>query len=169
MDEKASLDEISYSTGKLGKKIGVSRTTIVKHLKESGLIDECYTTPRGHIRIPYSVAARIAAPEALAVSTPTPTTLAIVKVPRGRKLLNPDQQRKKEIPPPPQPPQPSYAQIGRMLRVAGVSMADLIKYIEQQMQTASPSSHQTQNAAHTKQIDEDLVIDSEISKSEVTN
>ena len=62
------MNEITYSPGRLAKKIGVSRMTLMRHLHETGLIYQCYQVNNNRYwRIPYNVAAEIANPEALSL------------------------------------------------------------------------------------------------------
>ena len=67
-------EQISYSPGRLAKKIGVSKSTLMRHLKSSGLINECYRSHSGWWRIPYCTACRLATPEALAQEPQRDTT-----------------------------------------------------------------------------------------------
>ncbi len=62
--------EISYTPGRLGKKLGISKPTIMAHLKQTGLIKDCFRDDNFWWRIPHSVALKICSAESLAVSVP---------------------------------------------------------------------------------------------------
>ncbi len=64
------MNEITYSPGRLAKKIGVSRNTVKNHLYNSGLISQCYRSQNGYLQIPYRVAALMSSAEALAIREP---------------------------------------------------------------------------------------------------
>ena len=49
-------DEITFTPGRLAKKLGISKGTLLNHLRGTGLIEQCYVTQHGHWRIPYSLA-----------------------------------------------------------------------------------------------------------------
>lgn len=126
-------DEITYTPGRLAKKLGISKGTLMNHLRATGLIDQCYVTRHGHWRIPYSVAVRISSAEALSIPTPTPVSrqtipqFASEASQRNRGKVSPSFVNE------PKPVSvPDYAQIGRSLRRAGITMKDLIKYFEKQ-------------------------------------
>lgn len=141
-------DKITYTPGRLAKKLGVSKSKLMNHLRKTGLIDQCWLTERGYWQIPYNIAVRISSAEALAVSTPV--TRQIIKEPRqlyddARQFPSPEiagarglSQKRQDV----QYHQPDYAQIGRTLQKAGITMTGFIKYIEQQMGGAH---EQTQN------------------------
>jgi len=140
-------DEITYTPGRLARKLGFSKTKLMKHLRATGLIEQCRLTQGGHWQIPYSVAARISSVEALSAPSPTP--------------ISRQRQTRKASPPLVNEPKPvseftnarsglmvsipNYAQIGKALRQAGVTMVDLIKYFEKQMEVTHEQYEQTQN------------------------
>ncbi|MBC8462705.1 MAG: hypothetical protein H8D67_32470 [Deltaproteobacteria bacterium] len=68
--------EITYSPGRLAKRLGISRMSLMNHLRAANLMPRCYQDENGWWRIPYSVAIEIAGPEALTVDMPK-------KKPRG--------------------------------------------------------------------------------------
>lgn len=122
-------NKIAYTPGRLAKKLGVSKGKLMKHLRETGLIEECFASETGRWQIPYSVAVRISSVETLALPT-TPVTRSRRKADAGeiQSRNGTSYQRQQTF-----PPNYDYAQIGKTLRVAGVTMPDLIKYIQQQM------------------------------------
>lgn len=148
----ALKDEITYTPGRLARKLGVSKSKLMKHLRATGLIDQCYVTQHGHWQIPYSLAAKISSVEAL--NTPRQTmprthhgfdtkgyeSLQATQ-PKGSKIasgLPRSSQRNQKVSPSfvnePKPVHiPDYTQIGRSLRRAGVTMKDLLNYIEKEM------------------------------------
>jgi len=151
-------EEITFTPGRLAKKLGISKSKLMKHLRETGLIDQCFLTQRGHWKIPYSLAARISSVEALSLPSVNKTegegrkhkkanNTAQSQVPfqnRGTPTAQPSYTQlnaegftaSPKIPVQPLSP-PNYAQIGRTLRQAGVTMPTLLKYIEQQMEVES--------------------------------
>ena len=137
-------EEITYTTGTLAKKLGISKSRLMRHLHATGLIEQCGLTKGGHWRIPYSIAARISSAEAL--SLPLPTPISRQTMPRNNRGSN---NRRKVSPPVVNEPKPvsvsvpDYAQIGRALRQAGITMADVVKYFEQQMEV----THTQNNSA----------------------
>lgn len=126
---KVIMDKIAYTPGRLAKKLGVSKGKLMNHLRETGLIEECFASETGRWQIPYSVAVRISSAETLALPT-TPVTRSRRKADRSSlsSTNGTSYQRQQTF-----PPNYDYAQIGKTLRVAGVTMPDLIKYIQQQM------------------------------------
>ena len=62
--------EISYTPGRLAKKLGVSKPTVMAHLKKTGLIKDCFRDDNWWWRIPHSVALKISSAESLAVNVP---------------------------------------------------------------------------------------------------
>ena len=135
-------EEITFTPGRLAKKLGISKSKLMKHLRETGLIDQCFLTQRGHWKIPYSLAARISSVEALSLPSVNKTEG------EGRKHKKANNTAQSQVPfqnrgtPTAQPSytQPNYAQIGRTLRQAGVTMPTLLKYIEQQMEAVHEQS-----------------------------
>jgi len=154
-------EEITFTPGRLAKKLGISKSKLMKHLRETGLIDQCFLTQRGHWKIPYSLAARISSVEALSLPSVNKTegegrkhkkanNTAQSQVPfqnRGTPTAQPSYTQlnaegftaSPKIPVQPLSP-PNYAQIGRTLRQAGVTMPTLLKYIEQQMEAVHEQS-----------------------------
>ena len=134
-------DEITFTPGRLARKLGISKSKLMRHLRDTGLIEQCWLTKGGHWRIPYSLAVRISSVEALSVQLPK----SIQEVPRNKEFnqkvsplsissgRSPDAASRNE-PKSVDISLPNYAQIGRSLRRAGVTMRDLIKYIEKQME-----------------------------------
>lgn len=59
--------EISFTPGRLANKLGIGKSTLKKHLEDSGLIEECFYDDHGWLRIPYSTACKMATPEAVAI------------------------------------------------------------------------------------------------------
>ena len=59
--------DFSYSPGQLGKKLGVTATTVKRYLKKTGLINQCYKDDNNWWRIPQRVAVKFISPESLAV------------------------------------------------------------------------------------------------------
>ena len=154
---------LTYTPGRLAKKLGVSKTRLMNHLRKTGLINQCFLSEYGHWQIPYSVAARISSAEALAVPPPTPRGTG--EVPRRRNkhavfngtearqpLPNQKQQDLQFITPPYS--QPNYRQIGKTLRGAGTTMTDLIKYIQQQMDVTHEQSQNNSAKRDETQTDE---------------
>lgn len=62
--------ELTYTAGKLGRKLGVSREKIRDSLEKLGLMKDCYKDQNGWLQIPYSVAVQLSSEAALAVETP---------------------------------------------------------------------------------------------------
>lgn len=127
-----NMDEITYSPGMLAKKYGISRRTLMRHLKETGLIKQCVRKPNGRWRIPYSIAAGIGDAGALAIIT--------TRQPRRNK---PEITKEIVVNPPRIPPRTPadillqkkdydnlaryYKEIGTVLQNAGVTMGDMLK------------------------------------------
>lgn len=113
-----SSKEITYTLGKLSKKIGVSRDYLLKHLRETGLISECFRDRNRYLRIPYSVVIRISGPEALSEQKK--------HLPRNTSPPNP---QSRSFPQKPKPTR-SESQLSRgladWLARSGISLSDLI-------------------------------------------
>lgn len=144
------MDKIAYTPGRLAKKLGVSKGKLMNHLRETGLIEQCFASKSGRWQIPYSVALRISSAETLALPT-TPVTRSRRKADAGeiqsRKAdrsslssTNGTSYQRQQTFPPQVRPNYDYAQIGKTLRVAGVTMPDLIKYVQQQMEVVYEQS-----------------------------
>ena len=132
--------KIAYTPGRLAKKLGVSKGKLMKHLRETGLIEECFASETGRWQIPYSVAVRISSVETLALPT-TPVTQSRRKADAGEiQSRNGTSYQRQQTFPPQVRPNYDYAQIGKTLRAAGVTMPDLIKYIEKQMEVVHEQS-----------------------------
>ena len=129
-------EKIAYLPGLLARKLGIGKAALMNHLRKTGLIELCWRTKYSW-RIPYEVALKIASPEIL--SGPPP----VRQKRSARRLLANDDTTSKGQEKPAKPATailPDYRQIGKELRVAGVTMADLIKYIEQQMEVVHEQS-----------------------------
>ena len=125
-------DEITYTPGRLAKKLGISKSKLMRHLRDTGLIEQCRLTKGGHWKIPYSLAARISSVEALSV--PFSRRPSVDQEGRQTMPRNFSQKVSPSSVNEPKPVSiPDYAQIGRSLRRAGVTMKDLLKYIEGEM------------------------------------
>ena len=66
--------EISYSPGRLARRLGISKPTIMAHLKQTGLIKDCFRDDNRWWRVPHSVALKICSAESLAVKIPRQKT-----------------------------------------------------------------------------------------------
>ena len=156
-------DEITYTPGRLAKKLGISKSKLMRHLRDTGLIEQCRLTQSGHWQIPYSVAARISSVEALSAPSPTPISRQTrARNNRGNEPKEPKSFFNSQTKPISEFTNarsglmvsiPNYAQIGKTLRQAGVTMVDLIKYFEQQMgvtheQTPNNSGKREENQAN---------------------
>lgn len=131
-------DKIAYLPGLLAHKLGIGKGTLMKHLRATGLIEQCWRTKYSW-RIPYEVALQIASPEILA-GPPPGRRKRSARLPQVRgesPATTFSGAKKNERQPEPDKPAreilPDYRQIGKTLRVAGVTMSGLIKYIQQQM------------------------------------
>lgn len=161
-------DKIAYLPGLLAHKLGIGKGTLMKHLRATGLIEHCWRTKYSW-RIPYEVALQIASPEILAGPPPGrrkrssrlpqvrgesgsqkpasgvgELTVAFSGTKKNERQLEPNKPARAIL--------PDYRQIGKMLRQAGVTMPDLIKYIQQQMggnneQTSDNSAKRDENQA----------------------
>ena len=60
-------DDFTYSPRILAKKMGVSKMTLTRHLKDTGLIKQCHQDDNGWWRIPQSVALKFCSAETLAI------------------------------------------------------------------------------------------------------
>ena len=147
------MDEITYTPGRLAKKLGISKATLMRHLRKTGLIDQCVLTQHGHWRIPYSLAVKISSPEALTVS-PRKVSEAPHHKSRGQSLqVSPssvDTSQPKAV----GVGLPDYRQIGKTLRKAGFTMTDLIRYIQQQMEVTHEQSPYNSAQRNENQTDE---------------
>lgn len=109
-------EEITYTLGKLSKKIGVSRDYLLKHLRETGLIAKCSRDHNRYLRIPYSIAIRISGPEALSTQRQ--------HLPRNTSPQKPQSR--------PFPPKQTHVQsqsikgLANWLAQAGISLSDLV-------------------------------------------
>lgn len=157
---------ITYLPGALADKLGISKQRLVRHLKETGLIMYCQRTERGHLRIPYSVAVQLVdSPAVLAISPPTRITREVLEVPpiKRSRHINTEQAavevkpsrrdgftssttvNQPKLMPQPNYQQSNYQQIGKTMRMAGIKLVDLIRYIEQQMKQQREVIHESQN------------------------
>lgn len=145
------MNEITYSPGRLAKKIGVSRDTLMNHLHDTGLIHQCFQMENGYWRIPYKVVIEIAGPEVLTTTQP-PVPRRKKTSPRNgiRKQPVPDEQIKQPVATvrpgvPIREPSKNrrvdiltsnddspehHTQMGEVLRWAGITMSDLIREYE---------------------------------------
>ena len=64
------MNEITYTPGRLSKKIGISRYALMRHLRDTGLIHQCFQRENGYWQIPYKVVMEIAGPEVLVMNQP---------------------------------------------------------------------------------------------------
>ena len=126
-------DEITYTPGRLAKKLGISKSKLMRHLRATKLIEQCRLTQSGHWQIPYSVAVRISSAEALSLKTEGrgEKKAGGDKVPKSRQTVSSSYMSPSAQPKVSNYTQPNYAQIGKTLRRAGVTMIDLIRYFEQ--------------------------------------
>ena len=138
-------DKIAYLPGLLAHKLGIGKGTLMRHLRETGLIEKCWRTKYSW-RIPYEVAVQIASPEILAGPPPGRQKRSARRLPANgakgqEKQLKPEFTSLQSKPAKPATATlPDYRQIGKMLRAAGVTMPDLIKYIEKQMEVVHEQS-----------------------------
>ena len=132
------MKEITYSPGRLAKKIGMSRDTLMRHLQETGLILQCFQMPNGYWRIPYRVVMEIAGPEVLAMNLlPAPRQTRkreneqvkqpVGTVEPGVPIKEPKKNRRVDILTSNDDSTEHYAQVGKVLRGAGLTMSDLIR------------------------------------------
>ena len=141
--------EIAYTPGRLARKIGISKSALMKHLRVTELIKQCWVTEGGHWRIPYSVAVQISSAEAL---TAMPRTERPGR--RKRKSATIDNRQStidnpftsfegkpgdRRQGPPTQPiyHEPNYREIGKALSRTGITLPTLARYLEQQMEVTN--------------------------------
>ena len=143
MEEKR--EEITYTIGRLSKKLGMSSTPLRRHLESSGLIAECYRDVRGWLRIPYSTALRLTGGDenALAIQKPNRG--------KGRKRVDPEieelfekpsqakgkKQRKAPRAMPTSDRFAYYQEVGKMLARAGVTAKDILTMYEREITSES--------------------------------
>lgn len=148
--------EITYTPGRLAKKIGVSRSTLMNHLRNSGLISQCSRTPNGYLRIPYHIAVEICSPEALAIreieasrkpnrvrmggqqSLPESEAVGNSRAADASRIAADEPLVRTSRTNPLFSQSTDYAQIGRTLRKAGITLKDVINYCQKQGQATQP-------------------------------
>ena len=178
------MNEITYSPGRLAKKIGVSRDTLMRHLRNTGLIYQCFQTDNRYWRIPYNVAAEIASPEALSLrqkEAPRHRPKEESDAPgreRGtgafKSRLKADQAEaeifsnaktttkrpKSRVEILTQPRDDNnlaehYGQIGKVLRQAGITLADLVRdYYENKQQQKDDTTPEGQTTGELSRDDD---------------
>ncbi len=136
------MNEITYTPGRLAKKIGVSRRTLLRHLEASGLMSHCFRTLNGHLRIPYKNAVQICSPEALAIrEVEAPRRPKLRKTPPNHEAENGLLNKPENSPYIGAPENDNYrskpqernlaayySQVGKAPLNAGITATDLIRY-----------------------------------------
>lgn len=140
-------DDFTYSPGILAKKMGVHVSTVKKHLKDTGLIKQCYKDDNNWLRIPQSVALKFVAAETLAIPLKH-------KRKKGRKAaVEPSDDKfqdelidlglaphieaeklRRRTPPPKAltPAQEERARIAEVFKAVGITTKDVLAFIESQ-------------------------------------
>ncbi len=154
-------DDFSYSPGVLAKKMGVTKMTVTRHLKKTGLIKQCYQDDNNWWRIPQSVALKFVSAETLAIPLKH-------KKKKGRKAAvePPDDKFQDELidlglaphieaeaqrrrTPPPKaltPAQAEHARLTEVCRQMGITTQDVLDFIKQQKQDREKAANDKDNA-----------------------
>jgi len=152
---KDNIKQVTYSPGKIAKKMGISRDTLLKHLKVTKLIDQCIYDDNGWIRVPYDIVMQVAGPDILQSNQTRQQRKqkakkpAHILLPGAQEKITPTEIKEKEIEKPPQAvkDQAPYRQLSQALVQAGITVKDLMEkwQLEQKTKEGKNNESRPQN------------------------